>query len=116
MSLAPAIDNLDTWRTQLGLMPVPLFGHTDEQRHVLLNGGKGNFCLDLAADKYDDGAERNRAWSADVGHYVKVDRGAVRVWRWDQVVPEIYTRELVADNIVKFQAYPPRQALSSVIS
>lgn len=105
MSLALAIDNLDTWRTQLGLMPVPLFGHQNERRHVLLNGGKGNFCLDLAADEQDEGAERNRAWSVDVGHYVKVDRDVVRVWRWDQTTPETYPHGLVADNIVKFQAY-----------
>ena len=105
MSAALAIDNLDTWRTQLGLMPVPLFGQQNEQRYVLLNGGKGNFCLDLAADADDDGAERDRAWSSDVGHYVKVDREAVRVWRWDQSSPEAYKRGLVADNIVKFQTY-----------
>lgn len=105
MSATLAIDNLDTWRTQLGLMPVPLFGHQDEQRHVLLNGGKGNFCLDLAVDEADDGAERNRAWSSDVGHYVKVGREVVRVWRWDQSSPEVYKRGLVAENIVKFQTY-----------
>lgn len=105
MSLVPALDNLDTWRTQLGLMPVPLFGHRNERRHVLLNGSKGNFCLDLATDEQDNGAERNRAWSADVGHYVKVDRDAVRVWRWDHASPETYKHALVAENIAKFQTY-----------
>ncbi|QIL19748.1 N-6 DNA methylase [Thermomonas sp. HDW16] len=105
MSSALAIDNLDIWRTQLGLMPVPLFGQQNERRHVLLNGGKGNFCLDLTGDAHDHGAERDRAWSADVGHYVKVDRDTVRVWRWDQSSAETYTRGLVADNIVKFQTY-----------
>lgn len=105
MSLALAIDNLDTWRTQLGLMPVPLFGQQNERRHVLLNGGKGNFCLDLAADDQDSGSERNRAWSADVGHYVRVDRDVVRVWRWDQPSPETYKHALIANNIVKFQNY-----------
>lgn len=105
MSSALAIDNLDTWRTQLGLMPVSLFGQQNERRHVLLNGGKGNFCLDLSGDTHDHGAERDRAWSADVGHYVKVDRDTVRVWRWDQSSAETYKHALVADNIVKFQSY-----------
>lgn len=105
MSQPLPIDNLDTWRTQLGLMPIPLFGLQSERRHVLLNGGKGNFCLDLSDDVEDSGAERDRAWSADVGHYVKVDGNVVRVWRWDQSSPEIYKRETVADNIVKFQTY-----------
>lgn len=106
MSQALPLDNLDTWRTQLGLMPIPLFGVQNERRHVLLNGGKGNFCLDLAGpDVIDSGAERDRAWSADVGHYVKVDGNVVRVWRWDQHKPETYKTEVVADNIVKFQTY-----------
>lgn len=105
MSSVLAIDNLDTWRTQLGLMPVPLFGQQNERRYVLLNGGKGNFCLDLTGDADDQGTERDRAWSADVGHYVKVDREEVRIWRWDQSSAEAYERALVANNIVKFQTY-----------
>lgn len=105
MRLALAIDSLDTWRTQLGLMPVPLFGHDNERRHVLLNGGKGNFCLDLATDEPVDGRERDRAWSADVGHYVKVGPDQIQVWRWDQSSAETYPPALVADNLVRFQTY-----------
>ena len=106
MSRALALDNLDTWRTELRLMPVPLFGHENERRYVLLNGGKGNFCLDLAAEgQNDDGTERDRAWSADVGHYVKVLQDQVRVSRWDQSSAEIIKRDLVANNIIQFQTY-----------
>ena len=43
MSTRLLLNRLDTWRTELGLMPVPLFGHEDESRYVLLNGCKGNF-------------------------------------------------------------------------
>lgn len=105
MTNALALDNLDTWRVQLGLMPVTLFGEPDERRHVLLNGSKGNFCLDLTDEPADEAAARSRAWSADVGHYVKVDARKVHVWRWDQARGETYDRSLVADNIIKFQAY-----------
>ena len=106
MSQALPLDNLDTWRTELGLMPVPLFGHQNEHRFVLLNGGKGNFCLDLATEgRGDNGSERDRAWSADVGHYVKVLREEVQVWRWDQSSAEIIKRDLVANNIIQFQTY-----------
>lgn len=53
--------------------------------------GKGNFfCLDLAAGKDDNGAERDRALSSDVGYYVKADRDVVRVWCWDQSAPEVF--------------------------
>jgi len=100
------LDNLDTWRIELGLMPVPLFGHQNERRYVLLNGGKGNFCLDLAAGTQDEeGDERDRAWSADVGHYIKVLQDRVHVWRWDQSSAEVIKRDLVANNIIQFQTY-----------
>lgn len=106
MSRALLLENLDTWRNELGQMPVPLFGHQNERRYVLLNGGKGNFCLDLAAEEQDGaGTERDRAWSADVGHYVKVLQDRVHVWRWDQSAAEVIKRDLVADNIVQFQTY-----------
>lgn len=105
MSTALAIDQLETWSHSLGLMPVPLFGQAAERRHVLLNGSKGNFCLDLADEDAEEGTERDRAWSSDVGHYIKVNRDKVRVWRWDQTQPEEYSHRLVADNIVKFQNY-----------
>lgn len=105
MSTSLAIDQVETWSRSLGLMPVPLFGQAGERRHVLLNGSKGNFCLDIADDDAEEGTERDRAWSSDVGHYIKVNRDKVRVWRWDQTNPEEYTHRLVADNIVKFQSY-----------
>lgn len=119
MTAVPSIHELETWQRSLGLMPVPLYGIHRERRYVLLNGGKGNFCLDLDADAADAGEERNRAWSADVGHYVKVHRRKVQVWRWDQAAPEVYHHDLVSANIVKFQAYleerQPSKA-SSVVS
>lgn len=106
MSRALSLDSLDMWHTELGLMPIPLFGHQNERRYVLLNGGKGNFCLDLATEGQDGhGTERDCAWSADVGHYVKVLREEVQVWRWDQSSAEIIKRDLVANNIVQFQTY-----------
>lgn len=105
MMKAHAIDELETWSRTLGLMPVPLFGQAGERRYVLLNGNKGNFCLDIADDDTEEGTERDRAWSSDVGHYIKIDRDKVRLWRWDQPSPEEYPHRLVADNIIKFQSY-----------
>ncbi|UOV00184.1 N-6 DNA methylase [Pseudoxanthomonas mexicana] len=110
MSRPLPLNKLETWRSELGLMPVPLFGkQADERRHVLLNGGKGNFCLDLAGEEgpgmASHGLERDWAWSSDVGHYVKVEPDMVVVWRWDQSSPERYKHRTISDNIVKFQTY-----------
>ena len=73
------INSLESWKLELGLLPVPLFGlQNQNDQFILLNGKVGNFCLDLMGDS-DDEDPRNLAWSSDVGHYVKllnVDAGA----------------------------------------
>ncbi len=48
MAEIQAFSRVDDWRSALGLLPIPLRDPPqDQQRFVLLNGGSGNFCLDL---------------------------------------------------------------------
>src|SRR3546814_20364813 len=62
------------------------------------------------------GSERDWAWSADVGHYVKVEQDVVVVWRWDQSSPERYKHRTISDNIVRFQTYLEERQPSSASS
>ncbi len=99
------------WRERLGFLLVPLLDAQDAERFVLLNGSKGNFCLDIATTTFDD--PRRLAWSADTGHYVSVQESRVRVWRWDRYAPTLYTPEKVWENLERFQQIleadqPPR--------
>jgi adenine-specific DNA-methyltransferase len=72
------------WRTALGLLPVFLHGSAeDQERYVLLNGSKGNFCLDFMGGK-DQNSQRIAAWSSDVGHYITITGDVVLVNRWEK--------------------------------
>lgn len=111
---------VDTWRTSLGLLPVPLFANkTPGQRFVLLNGNKGNFCLDLEESHVGEQG-RNYAWSSNVGHYVVVGEKFVEVQRWDQrrSALERYSSASVCENLEDFHAYlernTPKQGISVV--
>lgn len=111
---------VDTWQTALGLLPVPLFTNkTPEQRFVLLNGNKGNFCLDLEESQVGEQG-RNYAWSSNVGHYVVVGEKYVEVQRWDQrrSALERYRYASVCENLEDFHAYLekdiPKQGISVV--
>lgn len=76
------LKDIDTWRIKLGLMPVPLFPEGPDQGFVLLNGARGNFCLDPnPPSELPD--RRSQAWSANVGFFVSVLDGEVAVQRWD---------------------------------
>jgi adenine-specific DNA-methyltransferase len=75
---------VDAWRTALGLLPVFLRGTAENQeRYVLLNGTRGNFCLDFVGD-IDQNSQRIAAWSCDVGHYITVAADLVLVNRWEK--------------------------------
>ncbi len=112
--------DIDLWRTELGLFPVPLFDDQQkEQTFVLLNGARGNFCLDFGRFQLGDDT-RNFAWSSNVGHYIALVGENIEVQRWDQTRASIerYSHKSVYDNLEKFHAYlennSPRQELSIV--
>jgi len=101
------INSLESWKLELGLLPVPLFSlqnHNDKV--ILLNGRVGNFCLDLNTESNDEDP-RNLAWSSDVGHYVKLSNNTVEVYRWDSKPSSLerYTKKSVEDNLEKFYTY-----------
>ena len=71
------LSQADVWRRQLGYLPVPLFGVVKERAYVMLNGGKGNFCLDVDDGTADPSVAAQHAWSADVDHY-QIGRASCR--------------------------------------
>lgn len=115
-----SLGDIEVWRRRLGLYPVPLF--TDEVRgdqFVLLNGSRGNFCLDLSS-KGAGPEPRNSAWSSDVGHYVTLAGECVEVQRWDRRsrTVERFAYRGVAQDLEGFHAHlerdQPRRELSVV--
>src|SRR5690348_204110 len=95
--------NIDLWRLELGLYPVPLFDDLQDNQFVLLNGNRGNFCLDLERQHLDSDT-RNKAWSSNVGHYVGLTDRYVEVQRWDAKRRNVdkFPRERVVENLERF--------------
>lgn len=98
----------DVWRRQLGYLPVPLFGRDNERTYVLLNGGKGNFCLDVEGSRdADPMIAATQAWSADVDHFVAIRGDTLHLLRWDQPQRwnESYKLQQIATSLPLFQQY-----------
>ena len=108
------------WQFNLGLLPVPLYvGSQEDNRHVLLNGTSGNFCLDEQFDLSPH--ERARlAWSSNTGHHLSTSREFVEVIRWDQPEKiERFTAPSVAANLDEFHRHLDRNTpdrLNNIIS
>ena len=102
------LSQADVWRRQLGYLPVPLFGVARERSYVMLNGGKGNFCLDVDGGSTDPSVAAQHAWSADVDHYLSVRGDKLSLLRWDQPAvdwAEHYKISEVAAKLDVFQRY-----------
>ena len=107
MARSLEIKSLESWKLELGLLPVPLFSlQNGSGKFILLNGKVGNFCLDLGLES-DVEDPRTLAWSSDVGHYVRVSNDFVEVHRWDNKPSalERYTKKSVENNLEKFYEY-----------
>lgn len=97
--------NVSAWRSTLGYLPVPLQYGEAKQRFVMLNGAKGNFCLDIANEDIARKDQRDIAWSSDVDHYVRISDERVQVLRWDIPQPVESSVSDVINNLVAFQQY-----------
>lgn len=96
---------ISSWASSLGLLPVPVF-RDDQHRSVLLNGDRGNFCLE-SIGATDVAARRNTAWSTNVGHYLSVEKDALQVHRWSESPKssEKYSLVSVLGDLEKFHRY-----------
>lgn len=118
MSPMPDNHELEAWGPRLGLLPVPLYGRPQEQQFALLNGGQGNFCLDVAGAAELD--PRSLAWSSDVGHFVRLTRHEVEVFRWDRPATDLqrFSKQKVYADLGGFHRYlesdEPRRELSII--
>jgi hypothetical protein len=94
------------WRTALGMLPVFLRGTAENQeRYVLLNGSKGNFCLDFLGG-IDQTSQRIAAWSSDVGHYITVAGDLVVVNRWEKgATEERFSYRSVCQRLPEFHRH-----------
>jgi len=88
MSDTSQFRTVDAWKEALGLLPVRLrYDEENIDRYVLLNGSRGNFCLDFVGD-VEPRSQRAVAWSCDVGHYITCAGDSISVNRWDRNSPE----------------------------
>lgn len=72
------------WRRHAGFLPVPLEpGSGPTTSYVLLNGARGNFCLQTAPSASDQ-EPRATAWSSYVDFHGTVRGDTLELVRWDQ--------------------------------
>lgn len=95
--------DIQVWKQQLGLLPIHLNPLSENEGHMMLNGGNGDFCLqttDLEAESI-----YSKSWSSSTKNYLVVRDGNVQIYNWLNDKKETVSQKIVSENFNKFYNY-----------
>ena len=99
------LSDILTWQQNFGLLPVHLHPTLNEQNFLLLNGGHGDFCLQI----HEDGSEQedyySKSWSSNTKNFVVLSNENVIVLNWARKKTETIPQSQVTNNFDKFYKY-----------
>lgn len=97
--------DIQVWKQQLGLLPIHLNPLNENEGHMMLNGGNGDFCLkttDLEADNFDF---YSKSWSSSTKNFLTLQNENVHIHNWLNDKTETVSQKIVAENFNKFYNY-----------
>ncbi len=107
------LNDISEWQKALGLLPVKLFSESINN-FILLDGGIGDFCLDVAHEEKPEDYYFSSAWSSNTKNFVSVN-DEVTVYNWKKDKKERIKISSVAGNYNKFYEYLISNSVNSEI-
>lgn len=108
------VNNISEWKDALGLLPIKLFTNpNDDQNFILLNGGIGDFCLQINGETQDTEYYYSSAWSCNTKNFVAVEADSVKLFNWKKEKIENIKRSSVEQNYEEFYKYLIENSISS---
>lgn len=100
------LDQLITWEQNFGLLPIHLSNaQGDEANYILLNGGRGDLCIDLNANNDNEDNYFSKSWSSSTHNYIALKDDMVNIYHWKKRTQEKIKKEDVENNLSKFYKY-----------
>jgi len=103
------LHQIENWRNSLGLLPIKLFitEKTNPNSYILLNGGQGDFCLELNPENEDNTTYFANSWSSDTKNFVTLKDDFIKIYNWqiNKHDPETIKKDIVENNLNKFYSY-----------
>jgi len=98
------LNKIENWKNNLGLLPIHLFSVQTENKFILLNGGIGDFCIDINPNKSPD-EYFSYAWSSNTKNFVTLKNNKVFLYNWLKDKEENYSVSDIESNLSKFYDY-----------
>ncbi|MBI9039393.1 MAG: N-6 DNA methylase [Bacteroidales bacterium] len=98
------LNDISSWKKQLGLLPINLFSSEQKNKYILLNGGYGDFCIDFDSNK-NQNDYYSYAWSSNTKNFLTLNNDNVSLYNWLKDKKESYKLTLIQNNLPKFYDY-----------
>ena len=106
------LNKIENWKNNLGLLPIHLFSAETEDKFILLNGGVGDFCIDINPDK-SPVEYFSYAWSSNTKNFVTLNNDRVFLYNWLKDKEENYSINDIKSNLPKFYDYLVKDSYKS---
>jgi len=97
--------DIQVWKQQLGLLPIHLNPLKENQGHMMLNGGNGDFCLKTGDFEIENLDYFSKSWSSNTKNFLTLDNDHVYIYNWLNQKIEPVPQKIVAENFDKFYSY-----------
>ena len=97
--------NIEFWRNSFGLLPIHLDQSKFDSRYVMLNGGVGDFCLQLEDTEEPIDSILSNSWSTNTKNYLVTDKNSLKLLNWTTSKAEIVNSDIVENHFDKLYKY-----------
>lgn len=97
--------DIQVWKQQLGLLPIHLNPLKENEGHMMLNGGNGDFCLKTGDFEIENLDYFSKSWSSNTKNFLTLDNDHVYIYNWLNQKVESVPQKIVAENFDKFYSY-----------
>lgn len=97
--------DIQVWKQQLGLLPIHLNPLNENEGHVMLNGGNGDFCLQTTDLEAENIEFYSKSWSSSTKNYLIVKNDNIQIYNWLNDKTETVSQKIVSENFNKFYNY-----------
>lgn len=84
------LSNKNYWKKNFGVLPILLNPLNNDDKYLMLNGGSGDFCLQINSQYEDKNDFYGISWSSNTKNYISLDNENVIINNWiDQKTEKI---------------------------
>lgn len=100
------LKNIETWRSNFGLLPIKLNPLLQEDKFLMLNGGLSDFCLKTSSIENEDLENiYQESWSTNTKNFLFIDKDSIEVTNWYDNKVEKIPNSKVEFNLAQFYKY-----------